>query len=280
MTHSVSMLRLVDAGVLALGLLACPMPQSQCDPDNEVNADWPWEKYGIQKSSNPACIPTERLDWAREYHKGMLEREKKKGINVLFLGDSITMMWRTQSGYEGGTPVWDRYYKPLNAANFGISGDKTEHILWRITEGGDLDGLSPKVLVLLIGINNLLSGKCTSEQTAEGVTTIVNYIKAKLPTTRILLLGVFPCWEKPDNPIREQVRQTNRIIRKLEDHSRVFYLDIGDRFLEPDGTIRREKLRDMLHLSEVGYGIWAGAMQPYLEDLLTNEGKGAVWGKR
>jgi len=242
--------------------------------------DWPWAKYGLPKSDIPTCVPTKRTDWADAYHVNMLKREKRPELEVVFLGDSITMMWRSQSGYEGGTPVWEKHYAPLRAGNFGISGDRTEHILWRITEGGDLDGLNPKVLVLLIGINNLLGGKNTPEQTAKGVATIVKYLKAKLPKTRILLLGLFPCWEKPDNSTRALVRKTNELIRPLEDMERVFYLDLGDKFLEPDGVIKKEKLRDLLHLSEVGYRIWAEAMNPYLDDLLKNAGKGQLWAER
>ena len=242
--------------------------------------DWPWIKYGLPKSDVPTCIPTKRTDWADGYHKGMLLREKRADLQVVFLGDSITMMWRSQSGYEGGTPVWEQHYAPLRAGNFGISGDRTENVLWRITEGGDLDGLDPKVLVLLIGINNLIGGKNTPDQTAKGVTTIVSYLRTKLPNTKILLLGLFPCWERPDNPTRAQVRETNRLIMPLEDLDRVYYLDIGDRFLEPDGFIKKEKLRDLLHLSEIGYRIWAETMDPYLDDLLKNGGKGALWKQR
>ncbi len=261
-----------------VGLLVLLTACTTADTDKPQADDWPWAEYGIPHSTVPTCIPTERTDWARSYHEAMLQREPRENLQVVFLGDSITMMWRNQSGYEGGTPVWQEYYAPLGAANLGISGDRTEHILWRITAGGDLDDLSPKVLVLLIGINNLLQGS-TPEDTAAGVTTIINYLRVKLPETRILLLGVFPCWEKPDNPIRERVRQTNAMICKPAYTQSVFYLDIGPRFVEPDGTIKREKLRDMLHLSEIGYGIWAEAMQPYLDDLLHNEGKGDLWRK-
>jgi len=206
----------------------------------------------------------------------MLKREKRDGIEILFLGDSITMMWRSQSGYEGGTKVWEKHYAHRNAANFGISGDETEHILWRITEGENLDGLSPKVLILLIGINNLNRGD-RPEQVAEGITTIVRHIHRKLPSTKVLLLGLFPCWQSPKHPVRARVRRTNEIIRKLADRKQTYYLDIGYRFVEPDGTITKEKLRDLLHLSEKGYAIWAEAMEPYLSDLLLNDGRGDVW---
>jgi len=239
--------------------------------------DWPWGKYGLPPSDNPTCIPLKRTDWAEQYHVNMLAREKKPDLQLVFLGDSITMMWRSQSGYEGGTPVWEQYYAPRHAGNFGISGDRTEHILWRITEGGDLDGLNPKVLVLLIGINNLLQTQSKPADVAAGITTIVNYVKTKLPNTRILLLGDFPCWERPEHPHRQWVKDLNALIKPLGDKQRVWFLDLGDKFVEPDGTIIKEKLRDGLHLSEKGYWIWAEAMEPYLVDLLEHEGKGELW---
>lgn len=261
--------------LLAMGLLT---GATMLLADGET--PFPWEKHGLTPSPNPACNPTKRTDWADGYHVAMLKREPTREARVLFLGDSITMMWRTQSGYEGGTPVWDHYYAPLPAANLGISGDRTEQLLWRITEGGDLEGTHPQVAVLLIGINNLLQRNDKPEQVAEGIGTIVGYLKRKLPDTRILLLGIFPCWEKPDNPARAWVKQTNALIAPLADRQRVWYVDLGDKFLEPDGTISKVVLRDMLHPSEIGYRIWASSMRPYLRDLLKGEGKGAMWEAR
>ncbi len=269
------------AALLGMLMLAAPaLCEEPPNPNAAATPEWPWAKYGLPPSTNPACIPVARVDWAAPYHSAMLKREPRGDLDVAFLGDSITMMWRTQSGYEGGTPVWEKYYGKLKAANYGISGDRTEHILWRITEGGDLEGVNPRVLVLLIGINNLISGKYTPEQTAEGIQTIVPQLTAKLPHTRVLLLGVFPCWAEASNPTRKLVQDTNAIICKLEDRKRVFYLDIGARFVEPDGSIVKAKLRDLLHLSEQGYEIWASAMQPYLDDLLHNDGKGEIWQQR
>ncbi len=242
--------------------------------------DWPWAKYGLPQSDNSCCIPLKRVDWAEAYHTAMLAREKKPDVQLVFLGDSITMMWRSQSGYEGGTPVWEKFYAPRKAANLGISGDRTEHILWRITEGGDLDGLNPKVLVLMIGINNRLQVKSAPADVAAGIKTIVDYIKTKLPETKILLLGDFPCWAQPTDPARQWVKDVNLLIAPLADRQRVWYLDIGPKFLEPDGTIVKEKLRDLLHLSEKGYWIWAEAMEPYLVDLMDNGGKGEIWSKQ
>ena len=250
---------------------------AMADGDAAPVPEFPWAQYGLTPSTSPACIPTARTDWAVSYHEAMLKREPREGVKLVFLGDSITMMWRTQSGYEGGTPVWDQHYAALPAANFGISGDRTEQLLWRITEGRDLDGLSPKVLILLVGINNLLQRQDTPAQVAEGTASIVGFLRRQLPETRILLLGIFPCWERPEDPARAWVKQTNALTKPLADGKRVWFLDIGGKFLEPDGTIRKEKLRDMLHPSEIGYRIWADAMAPYLKDLLEGDGQGDVW---
>ncbi len=212
------------------------------------------------------CVPKARDQWWPNYFKNML-RNEPRNTDLVFLGDSITMMWRTQSGFEGGSKVWDEYYKPLNACNYGISGDKTETILWRLTEGRNMDGFNPRVCVLLIGINNLLQGS-TPENTAAGIKTIVETLRGSHPQMKILLLGIFPCWQKADNPVRQKVKDTNAIISKLGDGKNVFYADIGAVFLEEDGSISKEILRDYLHLSEKGYERWAKAMRPHLDPLL------------
>lgn len=251
----------------------------------EAPAETAGSKASLAAPMNPACRPIQRTDWALNYHKGMLELKNKDNVAVLFLGDSIMNdIWRSRSlSYAervkaGGNPVWQKYYDPLPAANFGISGDETGNLLWRITEGGALDGFRPKVVVLMIGINNLIRGQ-TPEQTAEGIAAVAKTVKSKLPDTRLLLLGVFPCWQPATHPIREKVRRTNALIRPLHDGQQVFYLDVGHVFVEPDGNILKEKLQDTLHPSEKGYALWAEAMDPYLSDLLTNGGKGEMWKK-
>lgn len=188
-------------------------------------------------------------------------------MKVMFLGDSITMMWRNHGKYEGGTPVWDKHYRDIPAGNYGISGDKTENVLWRITESGDLKNVSPKVVVLLIGINNLLQGD-SPEDTAQGIKAIVEVLRSKLPAAKILLLGVFPCKPGAKDPIRAKVSKVNSMIKPLADEKHIFYLDIGNVFLEPDGSISNKILRDYLHLSEKGYERWAEAMDPALMKLL------------
>jgi lysophospholipase L1-like esterase len=180
---------------------------------------------------------------------------------VLFLGDSITAGWHTL-----GADVWKERFQndKYQPANFGISGDRTQFVLWRIANG-ELDGIHPKALVLMIGTNN---GEKPAEDIARGVTAIVGAIRAKLPDTKILLFGIFPRGEKADDPIRAKLKAVNAILAKLDDAQHVFYLDIGDKFLQPDGTISQSIFVDFTHPSAEGYKIWADAMQPKLDELL------------
>jgi lysophospholipase L1-like esterase len=209
---------------------------------------------------NPAIIPTLRNDWLAR-HNGFVADARKGGIDLLFIGDSITDNWR-----KPGKAVWTARYEPLKAANFGIGGDRTEHVLWRL-QNGELQGIHPKVAVVMIGTNN--TWRDTAAQIAEGVTTIVAEIKKQLPETKILLLGVFPRAEKPDSPLRPQLAEVNRIIAKLDDGGRtVAYLDIGDKFLQPDGILPASVMPDFLHPNEKGYEIWADAMAGKLSELL------------
>lgn len=201
-------------------------------------------------------------------HEGFVEQAKQGGVNVLFLGDSITDHWR-----DRGSNVWNTYYVPLHAANFGISADRVQHVLWRI-EHGELDGIDPKVIVLMIGTNNTGKEKDhttirnTPPQVIEGVTAIVNDLRKKLPQSKILLLAIFPR-DKPGSPFRDQIKEINAGLAKLDDGKKISYLDIGPKFLAPDGTLLPGvMLHDNLHPTNKGYAIWAKAMQPTLEQMM------------
>jgi lysophospholipase L1-like esterase len=207
--------------------------------------------------SIPATTPAPRTDFLfRLRHRQNLTRAKQGNIDLLFLGDSITQRWDQE--------VWKRYYGKRKAANFGIDGDRTEHVLWRLANG-EIEGISPKVLVLLIGINN--GGRDSAADIAEGIRAIVTVLRRDLPNTKILLLGVFPVGPRP-GPHRDMVKAINAIISKLDNGKTVRFLDIGDKFLERDGDLPREIMPDYLHLSRKGYTIWARAMEPLLEEML------------
>lgn len=221
------------------------------------------------KAPADPSIPQEKKDSGKflKMHESFLQRGKAGPIGVLFLGDSIT------EGWARAPEVWEKYYKPYDAANFGIGGDRTEHVLWRIAQG-ELDGIHPKVVVLMIGTNN--SGTHTAQQIAAADKKIVGQIRAKLPQTKVLLLAVFPRGPRKlrdgtlDDGVQrmETIRTVNAELAKLDDGKLVRYLDLGPKFLGPDGKIPNDVMPDQLHPNAKGYQIWAAAMQPLLDEML------------
>jgi lysophospholipase L1-like esterase len=218
------------------------------------------------KPQHSAVKPNQRMDkGAVKLHESFLERAKKGDVDVLFLGDSITQGWGGGSAKE----VWEGAFGKLKPANFGIGGDRTEHVLWRITEGKELEGIQPKVVVLMIGTNNM--GSNSAEQIADGVTAIVKELNHQRPHTKTLLLGIFPRSAKATDAVREKIKDCNGRIAKLDDGKMVHYLDIGGKFLESDGSLSKEIMPDALHLSKKGYQIWADAIKEDLGKLLANK---------
>jgi lysophospholipase L1-like esterase len=215
---------------------------------------------------NPAAKPLNR-DVAR--HKQFLEIVKKGEADVIFLGDSITQGW------EGnGKKAWANNFEPLKSVNLGIGGDQTGHVLWRITEGKELEPIKPKVAVIMIGTNN--TGGHSAEQIAGGIKAIVDELRKQKPEMKILLLGVFPRGGgikkddevAPADKLNPKIKQINERIAKFDDGKMVFYTDIGDKFLDKDGGLSRKIMPDLLHLSPAGYDIWAEALKDDVKKLL------------
>jgi lysophospholipase L1-like esterase len=203
--------------------------------------------------------------WAKT-HEAFVQVAKKGGFDVLFTGDSITDAWRNNPQKK----IWDAAFGPLKAANFGISGDRTQHVLWRL-QNGEFEGLTlPRVVVLMIGTNNIgqKDGPEPPASAIAGIQAIVREVRRKSDHTKILLLGVFPRGEKPDHPHRAMIKEINEAAAKLDDEKSVKFLDIGDKFLEPDGSLSKETMPDYLHLSEKGYKIWADAIKETLVEML------------
>ena len=216
--------------------------------------------HAAETKTNSATTPAPRDKKWVVRHDGFVEIAKKGDVDLLFLGDSITDGWRGR-----GKEVWEKNYAPLKAANFGIGGDRTEHVLWRL-EHGELDGIKPKLAVLMIGTNNLRGN--TDEEIAEGNKAILDAIHKLSPDTKVLLLGIFPRSEKADNPFRARIKHINSLISKFADGKTVKYLDIGDKFLEPDGTLPKSIMPDSLHPNAKGYEIWAEAIEPSVREMM------------
>jgi lysophospholipase L1-like esterase len=212
-----------------------------------------------QSSTTP--VPRNDHFWV-ERQAQLNERVKQHpDSQLLFIGDSIT------HGWEGaGKEVWEKYYAKRHALNLGIGGDQTQHVLWRF-DHGNLDGLHPKLAVVMIGTNNAGSGN-TSQQVVDGVKAVVDKLRKKLPETKVLVLAIFPRGKNANDRTRKVNEKANELIAKLADGQNVFYLDIGPKFLGSDGTLSPDIMPDYLHPNAKGYEIWASAIEPTVAKLL------------
>ena len=220
------------------------------------------------EAGHAAVTPVDRKDdrWVQRYRNqtAILDRGN---INLLMIGDSITHGWET-----AGKTVWDSYYAHRKALNLGISGDRTQHVLWRL-DNMQLDRLSPKVAVIMIGTNNIgQQSPETPKETADGVKAIVERLEKQYPDMKQLVLKVFPRDEKPDGEKRKLVDELNSYLPDLlKDKPNVTLLDLNAAFLTADGTLTDEVMKDKLHPGTYGYELWAKAMEPTLVQLLAEK---------
>lgn len=195
-------------------------------------------------------------------HESFVSIAKEGKAQLVFLGDSITAGWRSQSA------IWEASFGKYTPANFGIGGDRTQHVLWRV-ENGEFDGIKPKAVVLMIGTNNSGTKENSPEEVAAGIRNIISAIHKRSADTKILLLGIFPRGAgDANNPGRDKNKAVNAIISKFHDGNKIHYLDFGAKFLESDGTLTKEIMPDLLHLNAKSYQIWADAIAPSLEKLM------------
>lgn len=213
----------------------------------------------VQAAEHSAVTPAPRDGNWIERHEAINRRTQEGNIDLVFLGDSITQGWANND-------VWKKYFAPRNAANMGIGGDRTQHVLWRL-DHGNVDGINPKLVVLMIGTNNSNGTDNSAEEIADGIKAIVGKLREKLPETKVLLLAIFPRGEKP-NPQREKNAQASKLASEVADDEMVYYLDIGDEFLTPEGTLTKDIMPDFLHLTPRGYEIWATAINDKVAELM------------
>jgi len=202
-----------------------------------------------------AIFPVPRMDWVSRF-QGNLDKLKNGPYDLILDGDSITDFWQTT-----GKDVWKAHYGSIKMADFAISGDQVQHVLWRL-QHGELAGQDPKLIMLMIGTNN---GGEDPKEIADGIKLLLTEYETRCPDAHILLLGVFPRVAAAKAPIRDWVAKINALISTYDDGKRVTYLDIGAKFLQPDGTLTADIMPDFLHPSAKGYEIWAGAIQPVID---------------
>ena len=201
-----------------------------------------------------------------------VERLNQGDVDVLWIGDSITNRWETN-----GKNVWEKFYAGRKTMNFGIAADHTAHVLWRLANA-PMNKISPKIVILLIGTNNLGLKKPNSDEpfsnpaeTIEGIQAVVNRLKELYPTTKILLMELFPRSVEPNDPLRLGVNEVNKGLEGIYARGAVKNVQlcsINDLFLAKDGKLPEEIMPDGLHPSEKGFEIWAKSVEPMIADAL------------
>lgn len=252
-------LALLVAGAALLPALLIPKLWS-------IRATPPVRRPIIQAATEPADVPAQKLlkdksldPYFIQMRESFVKRGQAGEIGLLFIGDSITGGWQ-----RSGVDVWTKYYSPFHPAIFAIGGERTQYLLWGI-EHGELDNINPKIVVLLVGTNNI---DYPAEDIVRADVKIVQEIHDKLPRTKLLLLGIFPREYSPSDPVRVKIKKVNTELAKLDDGKQTRFLDIGNRFLTPTDALNSELMPDYLHPNAKGYQVWAEAMQPLLDEMM------------
>lgn len=205
--------------------------------------------------------------WWLPRHEQKMEQVRKGGAPIVFIGDSITHFWE-----NAGREQWKRYFATgrYRALNLGFSGDRTEHVLWRL-DNGELSGYDAKVIVLMIGTNNtghFPRNEETPLDTVIGVRAVLDKIRGKQPKAKIVLCPIFPRGANEKDPNRVRNRIVNEEIMRFADGKDVLWCDFTSQFLTKDGVLPAEIFPDFLHPSAYGYEVWASAILPYLDAAL------------
>jgi lysophospholipase L1-like esterase len=215
---------------------------------------------------NSAVLPSLAPGFVAK-HQANLAVAKQGDAELLFMGDSITDFWRNPEGNYAGKPVMDKHFGQWKIANYGIAGDTTQGVLYRL-EDGEGQGINPRAIMLMIGTNN--TARNSAAEIAEGVGAVVLSLQRHYPKAQILLLGIFPRGRSANDPIRGMLAEINKSISRLDDGKQVHYLDIGAGFLEADGSISPTVMSDALHPTTKGYEIWAQAVEQPLARLMAS----------
>ena len=226
--------------------LAAPLPPPSADPLLPVprDRDYEWMKLS---------------EWNRQHEENVAVANLGEA-DLVFVGDSITAALRHSEAFKLA-------FADCKVANLGIGGDKTQNVLWRL-EHGETGKLHPKLVSVLIGTNNIGLTEDDLNNTVKGVKAVVNKLHKAFPHSKILIVGIFPRGESASDPVRAKVSGINQKLSKLADDKTFFFRDIGNVFLEKDGTLPSSISVDHLHLTEAGMQRWADAISPTIHQLM------------
>jgi lysophospholipase L1-like esterase len=215
---------------------------------------------------NPCIRPTGNPQNPR--HQSFLNISTNGDFDIMFLGDSITDLINADddgNGNPGGKEPFNKYFNGVKIANFGISGDTTQGVLWRL-QNGEGKGRKPKAVMVMIGTNNTTDqSRPSGAEIAEGIGAIVLELRNDFPDAKIMLLAIFPRGTGPNDSNRKKCEEANKIIAKLDDQKHVFFTDINSKFLDDKGGLIGFRTTDHLHPVTEGFEIWAAAVAPTLK---------------
>jgi cephalosporin-C deacetylase len=261
---------------------AAPMPESphnhlatpeQSLPWTRASARWLTALVNGRPPIEPADQPLPRTDAnSMKAHEQLLAKRKAGQIDVYFMGDSITRRWgATDPQYQDLLANWRANFTGWNAANFGWGGDKTQNMLWRL-ENGELDGVHPKVVVLMAGTNNvgrvspLGDAEARADEVARGVAAVVREIRQRAPKATLIITGITP---RDDNlEVMPIINRANTKISALADGKAIRYINLHEQLAFPDGRLRDGMANDGLHLTPKAYQVWADALKPLFTEIL------------
>lgn len=238
-----------------------------------------------ESPANAAIVPVPKLendsyDWYAR-HEAVLKVKDQVNPEIVMIGDSITHFWAgpPEARIQRGPRAWKGLFGQRRVLNLGFGWDRTQNVLWRL-DHGEFDGLRPRYVVINIGTNNFSATSHaranTPAEVAEGVRAVCTRIHAKSPASRIILMGVLPRGAKADDPFRSKILELNKLLAEVGKTPGVTVLDIGQRFLLPNGELPRKLMSDFCHPTEEGYAIWASALKPLLQDAGPSRGVGAA----
>jgi lysophospholipase L1-like esterase len=221
------------------------------------------------RQASVATTPIRRTDsfWVTR-NEVINERARRGGAELVFFGDSITHRWE-----ENGKDVWNKYYAGRRAMNAGIDGDATQTLLWRI-QHGNLEGIHPKVVILLIGSANTTDPRQSPEDITDAIHEIVKVVRNRAPEASILLLSILPRWYTR-TPEVERAAAANQLVSRLADNRKIFYLDISGKLVNSEGSESFYVMPEYVHLTRNGYEVWAEAMELTLARLLSEKCPGS-----
>jgi beta-glucosidase len=216
----------------------------------------------------PALVPVpQRGEWWMARHGQKLREIAEKGasIDLVFIGDSITQ------GLErpGSAKIVAEAFPGKTILNLGYNADKTENVLWRL-RNGEIDGLSPEAVILMIGTNNAAHRRESPQVTSKAIDRIIGDLRAQLPKSKIILLSIFPRTDGPSLTLQQINQQTNALLPSLSDGKTIFHLDLNQVFLDANGQVPEEILPDQLHPSDKGNGLWIQVLKNRLDQILAS----------